>query len=463
MSRFRHIGWLLLALALLGVAPRLNESVRSLREDLRLTQADPLENAPPLVAFTTVAFGGFRGILADLLWLRAGRLQEEGRYFELVQLADWITKLEPRFTPVWAYQAWNLAYNISVLFNEPEDRWRWVSSGVTLLRDEGLKYNPGDARLLYELGWIFQHKIGGNTDQMHLYYKQEWAREMGELFSGPRPDFAAVRADPARLQKFARYKLDPSIMETVEAEFGPLDWRLPQAHAIYWAFRSRQIAEGFDAVSAERMIFQSMADALREGSLFVRPEDDVFILTPNLALLPRIRKTFRDAIASEQSQESFKTAHRNFLTSAIVLLYTYNRVQDARSMYSELRELYPDADNAGGFEPFVLRNFASDMKDLSDRDATGLIEGCLYQSLFWQAMGDSERATGFGSLAQLTWNTYMALRTNEEYRQRTGLPPLLEIRQHALDQLRGEFPSSQSLRDITDSPAPAPQTPPAVP
>src|SRR6266853_1021609 len=109
---------------------------------LHQSRGEPLENSPPLVAFTTVALGGFRGIIADVLWLRATELQKDGKYFELVQLADWITKLEPRFAQVWAFHAWNMAYNVSVLFNDPPDRWRWVRQGIVLLRDEGLKYNP---------------------------------------------------------------------------------------------------------------------------------------------------------------------------------------------------------------------------------------------------------------------------------------------------------------------------------
>ena len=42
-----------------------------------------IRNAPPMVIFTTVALGSFRGIVADLLWLRAGALQEKGNYFEM--------------------------------------------------------------------------------------------------------------------------------------------------------------------------------------------------------------------------------------------------------------------------------------------------------------------------------------------------------------------------------------------
>src|SRR5690606_13788077 len=65
------------------------------REVLGLTRIAPLENAPPVLAFTTKALGGFRGLIANALWIRASELQEEGKYFEMVQLADWITKLQP--------------------------------------------------------------------------------------------------------------------------------------------------------------------------------------------------------------------------------------------------------------------------------------------------------------------------------------------------------------------------------
>ena len=70
---------ILLAAALLALAGALNERLLALRAERHLTQAPPTLNMPPAVAFTTVALGGFRGILADVLWMRAGTLQDEGR------------------------------------------------------------------------------------------------------------------------------------------------------------------------------------------------------------------------------------------------------------------------------------------------------------------------------------------------------------------------------------------------
>ena len=78
---------LILAIAALALAAgTLNVRLLHQRTAQQLTLAPPTENLPPTVALTTIALGGFRGILADILWMRAGALQEEGRHFELVQL-----------------------------------------------------------------------------------------------------------------------------------------------------------------------------------------------------------------------------------------------------------------------------------------------------------------------------------------------------------------------------------------
>jgi hypothetical protein len=60
-----------LALALLAAAGSLQPRLNSARADLGLTRITPLENAPPVLAFTTIALGSFRGLIANALWIRA--------------------------------------------------------------------------------------------------------------------------------------------------------------------------------------------------------------------------------------------------------------------------------------------------------------------------------------------------------------------------------------------------------
>ena len=157
--------------------------INAQREEMGLVSNAALENAPPSLAFATVAMGAFRGLVVDILWMRADKLKEEGQFFDARQLAEWITTLQPRFAAVWEFQAWNMAYNISVAIpaSQPDQRWRWVRNGYELLRDKGIPTNPKSIRLYRELARIFQHKIGGVSDDVHKYYKLQLAAAVSPL------------------------------------------------------------------------------------------------------------------------------------------------------------------------------------------------------------------------------------------------------------------------------------------
>ena len=101
--------------------------------------------------------GAFRGLIVDILWMRADTLKQEGKFFDAKQLAEWITTLQPRFAQVWDFHAWNMAYNISVAIpnTQPEERWRWVKNGYELLRDRAIELNPKSILLYRSLSWIF--------------------------------------------------------------------------------------------------------------------------------------------------------------------------------------------------------------------------------------------------------------------------------------------------------------------
>lgn len=171
------------AFALLLTASLRLETIHSAREELDLVSNVSIENAPPGLAFATVAMGAFRGLVVDILWMRADKLKEEGQFFDAKQLAEWITTLQPRFAAVWDFQAWNMAYNISVAMpaSQWEERWRWVRNGYELLRDKAIPQNPHSILLYRSLAWIFQHKIGGVSDDCHKHYKRELAFAMRSI------------------------------------------------------------------------------------------------------------------------------------------------------------------------------------------------------------------------------------------------------------------------------------------
>ncbi len=177
---------LVVAAGLLFLGSLRLDNINAQRSEMKLIMNEPLENAPPSLAFATVALGAFRGLVVDILWLRADQLKEEGKFFDAKQLAEWITLLQPRFASVWVFHAWNMAYNISVAIpsSRPQERWQWVKNGFELLRDRGIEKNPRSIVLYRELAWIFQHKIGDISDECHTYYKLQLYDAMQPLL-GP--------------------------------------------------------------------------------------------------------------------------------------------------------------------------------------------------------------------------------------------------------------------------------------
>lgn len=256
------------------------------------------EDVPPTLTLITIAVGPLRGLIADVLWWRAIEMQDRGNFFESIQLATWISKLQPTMARVWTYHGWNLSSNVLNEVHEPEERWKWVLKGIELLRDEGLRYNPGNSEIRSELAHIFSNRIGSDNDPHHRYYKRQWVTLMLQyLEQGDREELLAIGRAPARVEELreapgvadlletaaqaglelldpftyhnrelwtadqrrvlddtrfaeaartlqffhARLGLEQELkmelprMVLIDHLYGPLDWRLWQAQTIYWA------------------------------------------------------------------------------------------------------------------------------------------------------------------------------------------------------------------------------------
>ena len=413
--------WLLAVLLFLGVH-RAQRSLNVAREVLGLTAVTPLENAPPILAFTTVALGGFRGLIANFLWIRATDMQENEKYFEMVQLSDWITKLQPQIATVWQHLAWNMSYNISVKFNDPHDRWLWVQRGIKLLRDDGIRYNPHRTLLYHELAWHFQHKMGGYLDDAHNYYKAAWAYEMQQVLGEPkqgRTDFDEL-IDPSTPEATARatklrevYKMDPAIMKRVDETYGPLEWRLPETHAIYWAIRGvemgREVTDA-DRVQVRRIIYQALQLAFQRGRLiYPRAGSQRFEYRPNLEIVGQVNKSIEEMIEKEErGPYLYNDGHKNFLRQAVTMLYLSNRKELANQWLQYLDKKFPGAIPPDmDAEAYALSQFEETIADNSPPKFSAVM-GILFENEFRDlAVGEMESAAQFEFFARRIHQGYM--------------------------------------------------------
>jgi len=214
-NRLIQLGALGLALLALAAVLLMTPAIREERSELKLTlAAGRLDSLPPEIAVTNAALGSFRGLAINFMWYRANQLKQAGEYYEANQLSEWITTLQPQFAQAWAFHAWNMAYNISVATYTPEERWGWVQKGVNLLREKGVRYNPNAVRIYRELAWIFFHKIGRFSDDMHWHYKREFARKWHELLGAPNEGASAEEA----IDRFRKVAGAPASARALVAE-----------------------------------------------------------------------------------------------------------------------------------------------------------------------------------------------------------------------------------------------------
>lgn len=451
--RFKKIGLLFLAAAMLFGAGRLQQSMNRDRQELGLTRTAVLQNAPPGLAFTTVALGGFRGLISNFLWIRANNLQQDDKFFEASQLADWITELEPTYAQVWVFQAWNMAYNISVKFKENSpgvytDRWHWLQRGIELLRDDGLRYNPNSILIYRELGWFFQHKMGQDLDDANMYYKYRWSEEMKGFFGPKGTNFDQLLSpktadDFKRLEIFTnKFKLDPAFVVQVNDKYGPFDWRLPEAHAIYWAAKGLDaVAKNPDKVKSEdiimlrRITYQSLLQSFHHGRLVYDPVNKTF-LGPNLDIVGRVNQIYLDS-ADEETDQGQKNnilgAHRNFLRDAIYFLYEAGRTSEANKWFKYLGEKYPDkpiVENEPDSLPknlsldeYAVKVIQIDIGETSKERVMAALSGLLRHAYVALAMDDDDRSTNLKNLAQKVYDHYNHKTISAKSNDRIELPP----------------------------------------
>jgi hypothetical protein len=379
-------------------------------------------DAPAGVRFVTVALGGFRGILADILWLRASNLQDEGRFFEVAQLADWITRLQPRYPEVWAYHAWNMAYNITAVLADPADRWHWVRNGIRLLRDEGIPSNPHNPKLYWELGWMFYDKVGGKWDEATLFYRISWAREMGAVV-GTKPG----SADRAR--RLAAAGLDPVRMKAVDEAYGPLDWRLPESQVLYWGV-SGQPYQRPDSPWCSRLVWMGLVETLKGGALAFSPAQRVYQQGPRLDIAVKgIQRCSGEGLNGDPLVRAVMV---NFLREAALYLEAFGKRPEAEAALAELKRLPDYHDGEVALEEFLQRHIQAEIKGL---DPASRLERCvrfLTRSESWHRLDKANFAAGYERLARL----YHQAWTQAD----KGAPPWDGLRAMAVERSVREMP-----------------------
>jgi hypothetical protein len=400
---------------------------------------------------------------------------------------------------VWAFNAWNLSYNVAHEFPDPAVRWKWIERSIRLLQSQGLKYNPGDPVIRKELTRIFLDRIGKRGDPAQAIFKQMWAETVmpylhdglreelesmqevltagDNLFAEPDiaelvaaaaqtgidardpgdvmrvedndPRLAGLLDSPARVRAWQRVQLyarargleddlgySVSRMVFIDREYGPFDWRLSQAYAVYWAVGGELPFDDFLAGHDNQlyvMARQAMEQAFQAGRLIYDPKTGFFMVTNNLRIFGKVHDYYDKLLELNPSKNTHEL-HAEFLSEAAAILYSYQYVDAARTLYRHFEEDY--AQNAGKrvpFETFISDNIYRVLQGQEHGDSQSTIHAALFQAYFWYAVGDARRAEGYQRMARLIYE-----RHQRKYAGSPAflLPPFDDLKQAALIEIR---------------------------
>jgi alpha-tubulin suppressor-like RCC1 family protein len=414
----------------------------------------------------------FRGLISNARCIRGKDLEDRDGFYvhdqdhfvDLAQLAVWINRSEPDSVQVWRDEAWNMAYNISVKFKDDADRWRWVQRGIELLRDEGLRYNPNELLIYWDLALLFQRKMGQDQDDANMYYKQEWANEMAKVFGKKTPGLDELihpqideQEERARLLR-EKYKMDPELMKEVDQRYGPLEWRLPESHAIYWAAEGLKKAQQHpdmikagDLIRLRRVIYKSTHLSLQRGRLITNPFTKEFKLGPNLDIIPKANDAYEQAARDDpEDRDCILRAHRNFLRDAVYFLYAHHRLAEAARWYEYLSKQYPNKPLLEGdthslpatltMSEYAVNRIQGDIAAASSNDRiSNAITSLLHDAYRSLTLGQDKEAARYESLAEQAHAAYVRNAKGSE--KRVPMPSLddlkLEVGNELLDPVRG--------------------------
>lgn len=115
------------------------------------------------------ALGGFRAIVANLLWISLTKSWEDQTWTRVRTLADFAVTLQPRVLFFWENGAWHLAWNASVSVvkyaeeGKSEERKqfesrKWIDAGIDML-ERGIRANPEKYGLYLRMAELYWQRL----------------------------------------------------------------------------------------------------------------------------------------------------------------------------------------------------------------------------------------------------------------------------------------------------------------
>ncbi|MBL8762517.1 MAG: hypothetical protein JNL50_14580 [Phycisphaerae bacterium] len=251
-----------------------------------------------------------------------------------------------------------------------------VEPGFDLLR----RYEFARALSTSPLRYRFEARSGPKTAAMiELIQDPRYARAWPALLANVRK---RVIADT--------YHMEPDRMLRYMEYYGPMDWRHPAAHGVYWSARGTELSlprfteenrKNFDFINNDRLTIQSVQELARSGEVyfnvldFIAGNDAFYMAMPNVHFVTTYGEILQSLVErswadTDKRVYSFYSAgYENFLRDQVRYYYRRGQKDVAEKLYADLRT-YPHQNMNDPERPFIMSRPLAEFVDreLADQE-----------------------------------------------------------------------------------------------
>lgn len=249
------------------------------------------------------------------------------------------------------------------------------------------------------------------------------------------------------------------VMAKMESNWGKLDWRLPEPHAIYWAWLAAEYEPKKERrVGYDRLVLFSLQEIWRRGIIAYLPQNrsELMITTFDLSKVEAINNHYElmfqqySVEHDDFGAESIRDGYKQFLSEAELYLYFAGFEAEADKYHQILRERYGTPDPYMPVDQFVLGKVRLLVEEYGTRTKVrAFVDSLIRQTCIYLATNKMNQARNTENLARRAWQSYKEYTEYQTDRpDEAGVEDWDQVlRENVMRILAGQIPFPDQLRD----------------
>lgn len=250
-------------------------------------------------------------------------------------------------------------------------------------------------------------------------------------------EFAALQVNKSLRKEL---NMDPAVMLLLNEKFGNINWLLPQAHSLYWAWlgQDARVARdpNYKKMRYDRLVYFSLIQLAHHGQGMITQNMTV-IGRPDPEILDNTIKFMKDLLEKYEGaagHDGMKAGFMNLLRTSIFNYYFLGDMLKAEQIRQQLIDISGQEEGYGGNLSDFVRSEIPDFIDglLPDQAMSLLISFCskAYYSLSLGATKKFQEQNSWFESNYIAFYKNWVNRVQESFshKKQFGMPPINELR-----------------------------------